>query len=81
MQNTGIKHTSPHSHMSAKQESSNTRNTLNAVKMGSEEKERKGKGKRKEIESTKQPVSSPPPHMVAWGENQKSKSEEHYGLR
>lgn len=47
MQNTGIKYTGPHSHMSAKQESSNTRNTLNAVKMGSEEKERKEKGNRK----------------------------------
>lgn len=40
MQSTGIKHTGPHS-ISAKQESSNTSSTLNAMKMGSEEKEKR----------------------------------------
>lgn len=73
MQSTGIKHTGPHS-LSAKQESSNTSSTLNAMKMGSEEKEKK---KAPHSHS----LTAPPPYKVGWGENQKGKSEAHYGLR
>lgn len=43
MQGTGIKHKGPHSHIPAKQESSNTSSTLSAMKRGSEEKEKKKK--------------------------------------
>lgn len=75
MQSEGIKHTGPHSHISAEQESSNTSSTLKAMKMGSEEKKKKAPHSHS--------LTSPPPHEVGWGKNQKGRSEElrYNGLR
>lgn len=67
MQSTGIKHRSSFQYL-AKQESSNSSSAINAMKTGSEEKKKK--------ESTTQPLTSPPPHEVGWGENQKGGNEE-----